>query len=540
MLTKYWPWFAAALSGVLVGLVYPPFNFSWLAWIGLIPLCFALWLARERGALRFFLQGYVFGLLYFGISLSWLTTVTGAGWVVLSLYLALFPAVWAWLAGSFCRPCGTRKRSPWLSSAENLIRGSVAAGAWVGLEWLRGILFSGFGWNGLGIGLHANIPLIQIAEITGVGGLSFLLILANTVGTMTLVRLSLEARRGARRPHWDFALAVTLVAFAFVFGVRSLAGSGETPGAFSIKVAAVQPNIPQDEKWDPAKAARIWQTFSQLTSFAAASDPDLLVWPEAATPRPLFSDRETWEFVREKARLWEGDFLLGTVHFDETGDFNSVVLLTGGAEDAQFYHKIHLVPFGEFVPFRKSFPLFAWIVGDLVPSDFDHGSDLAVLQMTRAPARLAPLICFEDTLGRLARRFVQRGANVFVTVTNDGWFLESAGSAQHAAHAVFRTVENRLPMVRAANTGVTCLIDRYGRVYEKLTDPQGSTFLEGVLVGHVVVEMDPAPTVYTLFGEWFSVFCLLASTAVILFWWWRERTRHLREVVTDGESGPVP
>jgi apolipoprotein N-acyltransferase len=173
----------------------------------------------------------------------------------------------------------------------------------------------------------------------------------------------------------------------------------------------------------------------------------------------------------------------------------------------QIYRKIHLVPFGEYIPLRKSFPLFAVVASKWVPGDFAFGKNYTVFRLTNDKARAAPLICFEDTIGELTRQFVLNGANLLVNVTNDGWFLHSAGSHQHLANAVFRCVETRRPMVRAANTGVTCFVNEFGRVTQKLQDETGSTFTEGVLTGDVDVPTENTLTFYVRHGELFAKTC---------------------------------
>jgi len=178
------------------------------------------------------------------------------------------------------------------------------------------------------------------------------------------------------------------------------------------------------------------------------------------------------------------------------------------------HHKIHLVPFGEYVPLREEFPLLAKIVGNLVPDDFDPGKEFTLLEMESKPVKLGPLVCFEDTLGDLARCFASLGAQAFVVVTNDGWFNESAGSLQHLRNALFRCVENNLPMIRVANTGVTCAIDRHGVVREVLRSPSGSTFEPGILFSKISVPQTPAPTLYARYGEIFSISCLVLSAIV--------------------------
>ncbi|HRJ72635.1 MAG TPA: nitrilase-related carbon-nitrogen hydrolase, partial [Terrimicrobiaceae bacterium] len=163
---------------------------------------------------------------------------------------------------------------------------------------------------------------------------------------------------------------------------------------------------------------------------------------------------------------------------------------------------------------------FAWIVGDLVPDDFDFGPGPKVLQLASKPVKVGPLICFEDTLGDLARKFVRQGAQIFVTVTNDGWFLKSAGSQQHIIHALFRCAETKIPMVRAANTGVSCVIDRFGRIRDRLRDESGDTFIEGFFTASVEVPRNPGLTFYVRNGEVFALACLgtaLAAAAVTFF-----------------------
>jgi apolipoprotein N-acyltransferase len=448
----------------------------------------------------------VTGVGYFLGCLQWLVTVTVVGWIALCLFLALYPAVWAMFVGALKpRQSPFEAKPVWMKSWHNLGIAALAAAAWVGLEWLRGTLLTGFGWNGLGIALHENIALIQIADITGVGGLSFLLVMANMMIVITIKRLQMELGRHRLRPHYDFSLTVALVALAFSYGVRELFQK-PVPGQ-PLSIAAVQGNVPIQEKRDPEHEELILEQHIRLTEVAMAKKPDLIIWPEAATPRPLFSDQRTWDVVRGLAEKHDGDLLLGTVNYSDSGDFNSVVLLTEGGKTAQTYNKIHLVPFGEYLPLREWVPFPTWITSQ-IPDDFDFGRGPAVLEMIHKPVKIAPLICFEDTLGDLARRFVQLGAQLFVTVTNDGWFLKSAGSRQHLNHAIFRCVETKIPMVRAANTGVSCTIDPCGRILQRLQNENGDTFIEGILFAEINIPANPVPTFFTRNGELFSLVCL--------------------------------
>lgn len=509
-MSRVFPWFLALLSGLLLGLCYPPFGLGDFCWVALTPLVWAVWfcpLAKQRDWLRTACLGYASGLVFFAMSAYWLTTLTWPGYVLLVLYFAFYFSAWTLFARILVN--ARTSEESWLRSIHNLRVCALGAAAWVALEWLRGVVFPAFGWNGLGIALHENIALIQIADITGVGGISFLVAMTNLLLAATVKRLLLEIKRGARRAHYDFAITIALVALTWSYGVRQL--FSPEPPSETLSFAAVQPNIPQNVRNDPNFELQVLETLKNQTLPAIVMSPDLLLWPESSTPSPLLGNQLTWDLVRGLAEQYSGDFLLGTAHWGTDGDYNSIALLTKHAKEAQLHHKMHLVPFGEYVPLREEFPLLAKIVGDLVPSDFDAGKEFTILQLQSKPVKLGPLVCFEDTVADLARRFALLGAQCFVVVTNDGWFLKSAGSLQHLNNAVFRCVENKIPMIRAANTGVTCAIDRLGVVREVLRDPSGSTFLQGVLFSKINVPISPQPTFFALYGEIFSISCLAIS-----------------------------
>jgi apolipoprotein N-acyltransferase len=542
--TIFWPWLAAICSGLLYTACFPPFNLTWLCWIALTPLIAAIWFSGRESRLpwlRNLLLGYVAGLAFFWTALSWLTTVTVLGWFVLAFYMAIYFALWAWFCG-LVRPRGTKKqsvattkwdemlaqarsaaappRSAWTKSTNNLLLAFVLAAAWTTQEWLRGWVFSGWGWNGLGVALHDNWPLIQIIEFTGVAGLSFMVAFANVILVTTVRRLILEARTHAPRPHFDLTLTMAAIVGVLTFGLR--AGQVSTPTK-PLRVAAVQSNVPQNQKFDPQFTRKIFDQFRRLSEIALRSNspPDLLVWPESSMPGPVLAEQENYRFVMNLAASAESDLLLGTID-EEKGDvYNAALLVSDGGERVQVYRKLHLVPFGEYVPGRHRVPLLARIVGDQVPGDFKAGKEYTVFALTAGDVQVAPLICFEDTIGELTRQFVlpsetNPGANLLVDITNDGWFLHSAGSHQHLANAIFRCVETRRPMVRAANTGVTCFINQFGRVTQMLRDETGSTFTEGVLTGEIKVPTEHELTFYTRHGELFAKFCAVITLLAIL------------------------
>src|SRR5437667_163375 len=250
-------------------------------------------------------------------------------------------------------------------------------------------------------------------------------------------------------------------------------GDARMDSRLALHVAAVQADVPQQEKFDPQFSPRIFERFSRLSEIALRTNPppDLLIWPESSMPDPVRDpNTESNEFVTEFSMSSKTDLLLGTLDVEDRHVYNAALLISGGTQEMQVYRKVHLVPFGEYIPLRHSFPLFAAVASKWVPGDFDAGHVYTVFRLANSDAQVAPLICFEDTIGDLARQFVLRGANLLVDVTNDAWFLRSAGSRQHLANAIFRCVETRRPMARAANTGVTCFVNEFGRVTQMLQD----------------------------------------------------------------------
>src|SRR5712691_8754157 len=242
-------------------------------------------------------------------------------------------------------------------------------------------------------------------------------------------------------------------------------------------------------------------------------------------PGPVLEDEETYRFVMNFSASNKTDLLLGTIDVEDGREYNAAALVSTAGRQVQIYRKLHLVPFGEYIPLRHSFPLFAAVAGRWVPGDFDRGSEYTTFHLRNRDIKVAPLICFEDTIGELTRQFVLRGANLLVDVTNDAWFLRSAGSQQHLSNAVFRCIETRRPMARAANTGVTCFVNEFGRVTQILRDDTGSTFTEGVLIGEINVPQEPAlsasrtgrqPTFYTRHGELFAKICAGVTALAIL------------------------
>ncbi len=521
-LRRAWPWLAAAATGGALTLCFPRWDQGWLAWLALTPLISAVLFSQNtgrRGAMRKAALGYVAGLVFFTSTFVWLSTTLAAlyqnRWLLalaplVAMVFSFYFAFWSWFIGAVLVRDDAARKFP--RSLRNLATAGAGACAWVTHEWVRERLFGGFGWNNLGVALHRDLPMIQIADLTGVPGISFLVVFANLMAVIIVRRIIGElGPTFLKRLRWEFSFTMALIALVFAYGVRVLL-SKEAGESVALRVVAVQPNIAQTEKFDPALEGKVFAQLAKLTGLAALTRPapQLVLWPESATPRSMFADDVNYNFVLDQAKALPGALLLGTTEFDpETrADHNVAVLLTGHGEQQQFYRKMHLVPFGEYLPLR---PVFEPLCGQMVPGDFTVGTEFTLFDLPDPKIRFAALVCFEDTLGDLTRRFVQNGAQLLVNITNDGWFAESPAAEQHLANAVFRAIENRRPLIRCGNTGVTCAVDARGRV-----EPWLKPFQQGFAARDVRVPTAGPRTFYTRHGDWFSHLSMIVTAGLIL------------------------
>jgi apolipoprotein N-acyltransferase len=388
--------------------------------------------------------------------------------------------------------------------------------AWCLLEYVRSFLLSGFGWNPLGHTQWNWIPLIQIAELTGVYGVSFLVVLGNVALFLSLSDAS--NRLPLLRRLLPLAVAALCLGSALLYGQLLLSSMPTSSTPRPLSVALVQGNIPQPQKWDEAFREAIWKRYEQLTRQAAQARPDLIVWPETAVPgflqEPAIAQR-----LLQIVRSAGVPFLVGVPTEDPNSGriFNSALLLAPDGSFLQRYDKLHLVPFGEFIPLE---PIFGWL-RDVVPiGDFSPGKTFTLFSLHTSsptaaagpsqspPARFSVLICFEDIFPGLARTFVREGAQVLFVLTNDAWFGRSAASLQHLQASVFRAVENRVWIARAANTGWTGFVDPWGR---RLPPPgQIARFRPGIAQAELpLTPRSPSP--YTRWGDGFLLVCLLLA-----------------------------
>ena len=478
----------AAASGLLLHAAFPPLEWTWAAWVALAPLLALARRAPERSAMRLAWAGAFVGWL---LGIRWLTHVTVEGWAFLGAYCALYalPAVWV----------ARRWRGGALGFA-----GSVAV-AWCGGEYLRGWVGTGFPWNALGTALVPWTPAIQLAELGGVWLVSGLAAFANALLAWAAVE-----RRDVR------GLAIGALAVAAALGWGAWRAERLPPPDRSLRVALVQTSIPQDEKWVESKFRMIHARLDELTRRAQEdSAVELVIWPETALPDEVRNSDSSyalvWSLVSRGTPILAGALDAETMEGAATLYYNSAFLFDVEGRIAGEYDKRHLVLFGETVPLARWIPE-PWQRWLGLPQSLTPGTGGAAFRAGKQNVPLAPLICFEDVMPHLARADVRAGARMLVNVTNDAWFDDVVAPMQHLRNATLRAVENRVPLVRAANTGVSAVVLPSGRLAAKLVDERGRTWTPGVLWADVPVPPDGMPlTFYARFGDIYGMACALAT-----------------------------
>jgi apolipoprotein N-acyltransferase len=519
----------ALFSGILLALSFPRYGHPVVAWVALVPLMTTLFEDRYVGRVlpsstkkgsgaffersgekgtrplfgtrlnRAFLLGFTTGAAYFAGTIYWTGTVVrqfgGLSWPIavivaalLVAYLALFPGLFALCLG-------------WLGSKIGRRAILLAPAVWVSTELARTYFWSGFPWVLLGYSQTTVLPIAQIASIVGVYGLSALVAL---VGSALSVFVMARSRSSVATVGVVAAIVLVLV----VWGNSRLDNDVLTRQGNPVRVALVQGNIPQDQKWDPAHAHQILNTYLTLTHDAARQGAQLVIWPESSTPFFFEEDRLAADRIRDVVRQTGVELLLGSdqmEHSKPPAFYNAAFLLRRDGSVARVYRKMHLVPFGEFVPLKN----LLFFVGPLVEAagEFTPGQSMEMLPTSHGPISTA--ICYEIVYPGLVRHSVLEGSRLLTTITNDAWYGHSSAPYQHFLQASLRAIEQGRYLVRSANTGISGIVDPYGRVLQ-----QSRIFERAVLVGNV--RMLDGRTIYGKIGDAFAYACAAITLASLL------------------------
>ncbi len=520
---------AVLVSSILLWASFPPAAQSDSAWLALVPLMLIIRYCKPKEAFRW---TFLSALLFWVLTLSWFPAIikNGGPWflvvlgqVALSAACALFTALFAFTSSTLWQRCDDRpsaKRMALIVLADPLL--------WVGAEYIRSWIFSGFAWNFLGVSQVQNIALIQVASVAGVYGVSALLVMVNGALTSLVARaasplvrkvLHLDPAPRAGK-FWQRLLTsaesfvpVVLVMLLWFWGMSRIQRWERIEKQHPAwRVALVQPNTPCIfMNSDATMRSQLALMLDQIR-LASAAAPHLVVMPETAIFGAVPYDAQTMRFVQEAARLSGSALLTGTLETEQTElsaaapagvlYYNAAWMFAADGTVLGRYRKQHLVPFGEYIPLDKQIP----VLQKLAPTGVSctAGRDASLITLTDQEGRsirVGSLICFEDTLPALSRKSARGGADLLALMTNDAWFNGSVEPQQHLNQSVFRAVECGIPMVRAANSGISCVVDAVGRVRE-LTNEGRNTDFAGFLLTQVYIPPQPLHAPYVKWGDW--------------------------------------
>jgi apolipoprotein N-acyltransferase len=500
--------FLATISGIMLTASFPRTNLFWLAWFALLPLFVAL---KELPANKRFRLGLLTGLVHYLTLIYWLVhTMRTYGYLplylsviillLLSFYLALYIGAFSAVVPVLCpKPTGLLFIGPLL---------------WVALEYVRSFLLSGFPWELLGYSQYSWLSIIQVSDIAGVYGVSFLILFSNISIFIVYLHFSKKKWNDESVPKtfmgWAICSLVLFIALSFFYGKWRITSLNEliSRSAHS-RIAVVQGNIEQSVKWDDAFRKSTTKKYIDLSIQLKRDKPELIVWPETATPFYFLYEPTLSQMVLDGIQKTDAHYLIGSPSFVRKGRraeyYNSAYLISPDGIPFGKYDKAHLVPFGEYVPLRKWLPFIGKIVEGV--GDFMPGPKGKVLEWK--DAHLGVLICYEMIFPELSRYQVKNNASLLLNITNDAWYVVSSAPYQHFSMAVFRAVENKRTLIRSANTGISGFIHPTGRILAK-TD----IFKDAVLTNTVPVIKEV--TFYTKYGDIFALFCVIICIIVLL------------------------
>ena len=507
----------SVVSGVLMVLCQPPVNMGHLCWFALIPLFIAL---EGKTLKKSFLLGLLFGAVYFTGLLYWVFPIlmpqTIFGGIILIFYMSLYFAAFCFIF-QFCICSITSNGQPAtqigghktdaVSPLKYVLSASVL---WISLEYLRTLGPLGFPWGLFAYAQWKNITLIQMVDITGVYGVSFIIMLFNASLAYIIMQYrkpSLSNRLGTPQMSVLSIILVSAIIFVFYYGMNAI-GKYSMPvenKRGGIDIAIIQGNIDQNEKWDEHYLGKTLGVFYGLTRELRTS-PDLLIWPETAITLSLNENPVVRDNICRFVKTTGSPLVTGVLESENNKYYNRAILVSRQGEIAGKYDKIHLVPFVEAVP--KFFYVIMPFLKQVVPGeDFTPGETFAVFSLPKG--NFSCCVCFESIFPGHIRRFAKGGASFLVNVTNDAWFGKTSAPYHHFAINVFRAVENRMEIARAANSGISGFIDKTGTpaYYTRL-------YTCGIIRSYLTPRTNT--TFYTRFGDVFAFACLIASLLFLL------------------------
>ena len=503
-----WNILFAILSGALLILSFPKYGWGFVAWFAFIPLLFAL--HRVTSIKQAILLGFITGVVgYTGIMYWIVYVVVNYGYLpiylgiiimlLLACYLSVYLAIFA--AGIIY----FRRKIPLYLIAPVL---------WICLEYCKSQLLTGFPWENLGYSQYLNLYLIQFADILGVFGLSFLIILVN-------VSLFEIITKRSKHEYMIVAIVSMILVCVYIYGIfriNNIDKLMQDPLVPSIEVSLIQGNIDQSIKWNENFQKETLNIYEDISLKNIPVSGGLIVWPETAVPFNFQDENDLRKQIKNLSIKTKSNFIFGSMSYSRRSHhvdfYNSAYLLSPEGEVKGRYDKVHLVPYGEYVPLRNVFPFIKGLTAGI--GDFSTGDGYSPL--SSAGRKIGVLICYEGILPFATRMYKKESAEILVNITNDAWFGTTSAPYQHLSMTIFRAVETRLYLVRAANTGISAIIDPRGHIVE-----QTNIFQKDALKGKV--KFLKIPTFYAEYGDILVSVCFMLSILCLL-WSWKGRVRN--------------
>jgi apolipoprotein N-acyltransferase len=442
---------------------------------------------------RAFKLGYVFGLISNTLLLFWIGYAHIPGAIVAILALSFYTAILFLVYAQIQR---------FLQEKTIFLLPFL----WVGMEYGRSLGEIAFPWLNLAYTQTYYVHLIQYSSLTGVWGVSFWVALLNVLVYLGIKNFSEGSRQNAGNDRKKLlglsAIFIILIVIPYIYGMAVIPKEKEKG---EVKIALLQGDIDPEVKWDERFLGYNFDVYTKMSREVGKEKVDLLIWPETACPCYLIAEPGYFKMIQSLSESLNTEILTGTNHYRYWGEslyvfYNSAFLFKPYGEFPTIYSKIHLVPGSERLPFSDKVRIMRKL--QLGQADFSPGNELVVFNNHKG--KFAVLICFESIFPDLVRRFVIKGADFLVNITNDAWWGKTSGPFQHSQIAVFRAIENRISIARCANSGVSMFIDPYGRTYQKT-----KIFVRETVIGEIPIKKET--TFYTLYGDWLGKGCFFVS-----------------------------
>ena len=492
-------WKLSVISGILIGLSYPPSPLGFLAWFGLVPLIHILLNSSTINSMKW---SFISGVIVNVITVYWFGLNSGAELIpaIISMVAAIIylSAFWI-LFGFLC--CSYHKMTGYGIS--------IVPFLWVSIEYLRSFGPLSFPWINLALTQTFSLPLIQIADVTGSMGISFWIVVLNIIIYIAIISNSSK--------KLILSTGALLLLVIFLLGFFRISHIHNINAENKINVSIVQPNIDPNLKWEQNFRDKIFNTMDSLHNEAIVLNPDFILWPEAALPTYLRINYSKRRSILQKVKKSNIPLLTGTPdrvkREDNQINYYNAAMFIKPDGSTKMYYKIHLVPFAESIPFSNYFSSLKKL--NFGQANFTAGSEYTLFNVDNVS--FANLICYESSIPKITRKFINLGAKFITIETNDSWCGHSSGVYQHFQIAKMRAVENRTPIARSANTGISALVLPTGKVNKRIDYNKQGIMLASIPIKNI-------SSFYTKYGDWFALICILISVIALGLGWFQKRS----------------